>query len=209
MRLRVEDVLFGDEIRSRATIVQRKTRSSCAVRSHTTDQGRWIPARKLRIGDPLFPSRVDATRPITTRQYSRLVASWVAWIGLDPLAYALVLTRSQRPHWKHQSGSTSARTYQTREHCSVPRDPGRGCACDSRANRALRSEAARRSRPRQFRYLSLSGRSALSGKCHKQTSRGVARHVPLGSKARPWGGEPCSGTGASGWKSDCAPKAGC
>jgi integrase len=36
---------------------------------------------------PLLPSRVNPKRSISTRQYARLVDSWVALIGLDPSAH--------------------------------------------------------------------------------------------------------------------------
>ena len=36
---------------------------------------------------PLSPSRVNPKGSISTRQYARLVDSWVASIGLDPSAY--------------------------------------------------------------------------------------------------------------------------
>jgi site-specific recombinase XerD len=35
----------------------------------------------------LFPSRVSESPHLSTRQYSRIVGSWVASIGLDPAAY--------------------------------------------------------------------------------------------------------------------------
>lgn len=38
------------------------------------------------MGEPLFPSRIDRRRPMT-RQYARLLGSWIRAIGLDPLAY--------------------------------------------------------------------------------------------------------------------------
>jgi site-specific recombinase XerC len=41
----------------------------------------------LSTGDPLFPSRVDRAKPITTRRYARLLESWLRAIGLNPLAY--------------------------------------------------------------------------------------------------------------------------
>jgi integrase len=48
---------------------------------------RWIEKKGLHKGEPLFPSRINRQRPMTTRQYARLLASWLLAIGLDPLAY--------------------------------------------------------------------------------------------------------------------------
>jgi integrase len=100
VHLRVGDVLCGQEIRSRATTVQRKT--GRPVQFEVTQQTRdallrWIGVRQLRSGDPLFPSRTDPTRSLTTRQYSRLVASWVSSIGLDRLAYGTHSLRRTKP----------------------------------------------------------------------------------------------------------------
>ena len=38
-------------------------------------------------GDYLFPSRRFAGRPLTTRQYARLVSAWISGIGLDASFY--------------------------------------------------------------------------------------------------------------------------
>lgn len=35
----------------------------------------------------MFPSRIHASPHISTRQYARIVASWIKSIGLDPAAY--------------------------------------------------------------------------------------------------------------------------
>ena len=46
---------------------------------------RWRPKVKQKhFGDYLFESRGRPDRCISTRQYSRLVSSWIAGIGLDP-----------------------------------------------------------------------------------------------------------------------------
>jgi integrase len=39
-------------------------------------------------GQCLFPGHFGPGRPLTTRQYARLVSQWVRGIGLDPLKYA-------------------------------------------------------------------------------------------------------------------------
>ena len=44
-------------------------------------------AKGCQSSDWLFPSRVDKTKPMTTRQYGRLVDEWIAEIGLSPAAY--------------------------------------------------------------------------------------------------------------------------
>ena len=44
----------------------------------------YIKAAGKRPGEFLFSGRGDHNRCMTTRQYARLVSSWVATIGLDP-----------------------------------------------------------------------------------------------------------------------------
>ena len=44
----------------------------------------YIAAAKKKPGEFLFGGRRGRDRPITTRQYARLVCQWIASIGLDP-----------------------------------------------------------------------------------------------------------------------------
>ena len=88
--LRVSDVTNGSEILSRAMIRQSKTKRP--VRFEISERTRksledWIDSAKLSPNDYLFPSRIRASRHLSTRQYARIVESWVASIGLDPGAY--------------------------------------------------------------------------------------------------------------------------
>ena len=88
--LRVDDVALNGRVRSRATVLQRKT--GRAVQFEITEQareaiGRWLAKKDLHKGEPLFPSRINRLRPMTTRQYARLLGFWLHAIGLDPLAY--------------------------------------------------------------------------------------------------------------------------
>lgn len=88
--LRVSDITSGSEIQSRATIRQSKT--GRAVRFEITPRTRksieeWVEAAKLSGNDYLFPSRIRDSEHLSTRQYARIVESWVTSIGLDPAAY--------------------------------------------------------------------------------------------------------------------------
>jgi integrase len=90
VRLRVRDVVHGDQVVSRATVMQRKTGQP--ARFEVTEQTRdavraWIAERKLSAADFLFPSRIRASRHLSTRQYARIVRGWVALIGLDTREY--------------------------------------------------------------------------------------------------------------------------
>ncbi len=90
VRLRVCDVAQGNRVTARAIVMQRKTRR--AVQFEITEQTReavavWIAKAKLRSGQFLFPSRMTTSPHISTRQYARLLKSWVADIRLDPHTY--------------------------------------------------------------------------------------------------------------------------
>jgi integrase len=47
----------------------------------------WIDFAELNYLDFLFKSRFESSPHISTRQYARIVQSWVSQIGLDPTAY--------------------------------------------------------------------------------------------------------------------------
>jgi integrase len=90
VKVGVEDVLLSGTLRSRASVVQQKTGKP--VTFEITEQTRsaiqsWLHELDGRQRGPLFPSRVNPKRSISTRQYARLVDSWVSSIGLDPSAY--------------------------------------------------------------------------------------------------------------------------
>jgi integrase len=90
LKLRVSDVSNGERVASRARIVQQKTRQ--AVQFEITVQTRdalcaWIRRANLSPSAFLFPSRLHRSPHLSIRQYGRIVASWVAAIGLDPTVY--------------------------------------------------------------------------------------------------------------------------
>lgn len=90
VKLRVRDVSHGDRIPARAIVMQQKTQRP--VQFEIIEQTRdavyaWIRRARLRSEDFLFPSRVHESPHLSTRQYARIVDSWVREIGLDPAAY--------------------------------------------------------------------------------------------------------------------------
>ena len=87
MKLRVRDLTHGDQIAERAMVMQQKTQQT--VRFEMMQQTRdaifeWVNHTKLVKDDYLFPSRIKKSPHLSTRQYARIVESWVASIGLDP-----------------------------------------------------------------------------------------------------------------------------
>jgi integrase len=89
--LRVDDVAPNGYAIDRATVRQRKT--GRPVRFELTEVTRqavddYLRESGLKPGQCLFPGHFGPGRPLTTRQYARLVSQWVRGIGLDPLKYA-------------------------------------------------------------------------------------------------------------------------
>jgi integrase len=91
VRLHIDDVCAGGRVRDRATIIQKKT--GRPVQFEITEQTLaaiqdWLPevdsSRRERY---LFPSRLRAQLHLSTRQYARIVHTWVASAGLDTSAY--------------------------------------------------------------------------------------------------------------------------
>lgn len=90
VNLRVRDVAHGNQMLTRAMVIQRKTQRP--VQFELTEDTRiavaaWITKANLKSEQHLFPSRLQNSQHVSTRQYARIVHQWVAAIGLDPAAY--------------------------------------------------------------------------------------------------------------------------
>ena len=90
VRLRVRDICHGDRVSTRAIVMQQKT--SRPVQFEITPPTRdavtaWIKEAKLAYDDFLFPSQVHESPHLGTRQYARILNSWIEEIGLDSTAY--------------------------------------------------------------------------------------------------------------------------
>ena len=90
VRLRVSDLAPAGVLRSRATVVQKKT--ARPVPFELTEPTRealesWLARRGEQPHDWLFPSRSAPGGHLSTRQYARLVDRWVSLIDLEPRAY--------------------------------------------------------------------------------------------------------------------------
>jgi len=114
--LRVEEVAPIGYSVDRATVRQKKT--GRPIRFELTEQTRqavddYIKASGKKPGEFLFNGRGDHNRCMTTRQYARVVSSWVATIGLDPDFFAahslrrtkvtLISDREHRQVSRHRS----------------------------------------------------------------------------------------------------------
>ena len=94
--LKVRNVCHGDQMASRATVMQHKTQRP--VQFEITQATRdallaWIRQAKLKSDDFLFPSRIHESPHLGTRQYARILCHWVDALGLDRADYG---TRSMR-----------------------------------------------------------------------------------------------------------------
>jgi integrase len=90
VRLRVRDICHGDHVSMRAIVMQQKTSQPVQfeITSPTLDAvSEWIKEAALSKYDYLFPSRIHDSPHLGTRQYARILNSWIEEIGLDPTAY--------------------------------------------------------------------------------------------------------------------------
>ena len=100
LRLKMKDVTNGMRVLSRATIIQKKT--GRPVKFEITEQtqasiAKWIEEAGITNDDPLFKSRFHDSPHLSRRQYSRIVKSWVAMVGLDPADYGTHTMRRTKP----------------------------------------------------------------------------------------------------------------
>lgn len=85
VKIKIGTLVSGQEIRKRAMVIQQKT--GRPVQFEITSDVRasllaWLERRGGTIDDFAFPSRIDHTDHLSTRQYARLVDEWVTAIGL-------------------------------------------------------------------------------------------------------------------------------
>lgn len=90
VKMRVRDICHGSDVATRATVMQQKTKRP--VQFEITPATReavasWMKRAGLRSEDFLFPSRIHMSPHLSTRQYARIVDSWVGRLGLDPTSY--------------------------------------------------------------------------------------------------------------------------
>ncbi|GAB2521435.1 tyrosine-type recombinase/integrase [Lysobacter humi (ex Lee et al. 2017)] len=88
--LRVRDLSTGGSVARRAIVLQRKT--GRPVQFEISDLTRTAVADWIRVGALghaayLFPGRGGAAIHLSTRQYARIVGSWIQALGLDRHTY--------------------------------------------------------------------------------------------------------------------------
>lgn len=100
VKMKISDVSNAGVVSKRAMVMQQKT--GRPVQFEITEQTReaitnWIAHGKLSGQEYLFATRSKSAPHLSTRQYSRIVASWVSQIGLDPSAYGTHSLRRTKP----------------------------------------------------------------------------------------------------------------
>lgn len=91
VKIKIGDIVSGGQIKSRAIVVQQKTRRPVQFEMLEVTRGSllaWLECRGGRLDDFVFPSRIDHTDHLSTRQYARLVDEWVTGIGLRKEDYS-------------------------------------------------------------------------------------------------------------------------
>ena len=84
--LKVRDVCHGDQVASRAVVMQHKTQRPVQfeITPPTRDTVQtWIRQAGLLSDVFLFPSRIHDSPHLGTRQYARILEGWVEELGLD------------------------------------------------------------------------------------------------------------------------------
>jgi len=97
VKLRVRGACHGDCVASRAIVLQQKTQRPVQFEiSAPTREAveAWIRKAGLKTDDYLFPSRLHTSPHLGTRQYARILDSWVEKIGLDAADYGTHSMRS-------------------------------------------------------------------------------------------------------------------
>ncbi len=99
VKLKVRDVCHGQTVASRTIVMQQKTQLPVQfeIAEPTREAiGAWISCAGLSPESSLFPSRLHGSTLLSTRQFARIVDSWVRQLGLDRASYGThTLTRTK------------------------------------------------------------------------------------------------------------------
>jgi site-specific recombinase XerC len=90
VKIKIDTLVIGPEIRSRAIVIQQKTGRPVQFEIMTDTRASllaWLTRRGGTVDDYAFPSRSNQTSHLSTRQYARLVDEWVSAVGLRKEEY--------------------------------------------------------------------------------------------------------------------------
>lgn len=112
VRVKIGDLVSGGRVRNRALMVQQKT--GRPVQFELLEPARstifdWLERCGGTVEDYAFPSRLDRSEHMSTRQYARLVDEWVTAIALRREDYGThSLRRTKAPIIYKQTGNLRA-----------------------------------------------------------------------------------------------------
>jgi len=100
VKIKVNDISNSGVVSTRAIVLQQKTAQP--VQFEITKGTResikdWLLLCQATGADYLFPSRISTSPHLSTRQYARIVESWVSDIGLDSGLYGTHSLRRTKP----------------------------------------------------------------------------------------------------------------
>ncbi len=90
LKLKLRDISNCGSILKRTMVMQQKTNQPVQfeITEQTRDSLKKLVAKdSLRSEQYFFRSRIHSSEHLSTRQYSRILKSWVKMIGLDPALY--------------------------------------------------------------------------------------------------------------------------
>lgn len=111
VRLKIEDLFVGGKVVDRASVIQKKTgrpvQFEVGRRSRLSLEN-WIRLAGRTTGF-VFPSKRNLDRALSTRQYARIVDSWVKLAGLEPHLYGThSLRRTKATYLYRKTGNLRA-----------------------------------------------------------------------------------------------------
>ncbi len=98
--IRISDISQGGRILARAAVVQKKTKRPVQFEITAPTRAavsKWIEREKLTSDQYLFPSLKNPTSHLSTRQYAKIVHTWVELIALDSTQYGTHSMRRTKP----------------------------------------------------------------------------------------------------------------
>jgi integrase len=109
--LQIRDVCHGDQVATRAIVMQHKTQRpvQLEITPVTRDAWQaWIKQAGLKSDDFIFPSRLHDLPYFGTRQYARILGRWVDELFLDRAYYGTHSIRRTKATMMYRSPRTCA-----------------------------------------------------------------------------------------------------
>ena len=112
--LTLDDIAPHGFVEKRGTIRQRKTGRPVTFEISELSRSaldQYLKTRETKSKKFLFPSRVKNDGPLSTRQYARLVSSWISNIGLNSSLYGTHSLRRTKASLIYRKTGTQVRIF--------------------------------------------------------------------------------------------------